>query len=285
MSGLSASYLEIEPRELVRHLLRATGQCERDRVNPAELLKFLKLDYVSFHFATELPADALGTIGGASPRALISFSDRVVATDAELDDRRTRFSVLHEIAHYVLPSHEHTLYVCDDVGLSFGSRLVLEREANDFAADLLFLGDRFSLEANSHPLSAASVKMLAAKYDASFEATARRLVERNFRPCMLVVFKSQPGLSRVDVEGAAEWAVRYCVASPKFKTRYFEKVSGAVPAEIAAVVTQTGRDIADSCPCELEIPCVNSGGMIPMQAEFFSNTYNIFCLLTPQDHR
>jgi len=51
MTGFSASYLEIEPRELVRHLLRGAGQCERECVNPQELLDFLKLEYLSFNFA------------------------------------------------------------------------------------------------------------------------------------------------------------------------------------------------------------------------------------------
>ena len=36
MTAFNASYLEIEPRELVRHLLRSAGQCERQCVNPRE---------------------------------------------------------------------------------------------------------------------------------------------------------------------------------------------------------------------------------------------------------
>ena len=68
------------------------------------------------------------------------------------------FSVLHEIGNYVLPHHEHALYVCDDVGLSFATRLVMEKEANEFAANLLFLGDRFSVEANCRQIDAKTVK-------------------------------------------------------------------------------------------------------------------------------
>ena len=47
---------------------------------------------------------------------------------------------------FVLPHHEHSLYVCDDIGLSPATRLVFEKEAGEFAADLLFLGDRFALD-------------------------------------------------------------------------------------------------------------------------------------------
>lgn len=281
MSSFSASYLEIEPRELVRHLLRSAGQCDRQSVNPRDLLDFLKLHYTSFNFATELPEEAKHTVTGGAPRALLSFADRLVATDDSLDDNRTRFSVLHEIGHYVLPHHEHTLYVCDDIGLSFATRLVMEKEANEFAADLMFLGDRFSVEANSRPINALTVKELARQYRASFESTARRLVERNFRSCMLVVFRKVHEGDALDVDAVPTWIVRYCVASPIFKTTFFEKVTGIAPPEAIAAVTQPGRDIAESHVCNIGISARGADEATMFRAEFFSNTYNIFCLLTP----
>jgi hypothetical protein len=281
MTVFNASYLEIEPRELVRHLLRSAGQCDRECVNPQELLDFLKLKYLSFNFGRELPEEAKKAVsGGDTPRALLSFADRLVATDDGLDEKRARFSVLHEIGHYVLPHHEHALYVCDDFGLSFATRLVMEKEANEFAADLLFLGDRFSVEGNCRQINASTVKELANKYRASFEATARRLVENNFRPCMLVVFKPEQKRDSVNVDVVPTWSVRYCISSPTFKTTYFEKISGMVPAEAVMAVTRPGHDIADGFVCEIGI--TGHGVKETMfRAEFFSNTYNIFCLLTP----
>jgi hypothetical protein len=282
MNGFSASYLEIEPRELVRHVLREAGQCDRDSVNPADLLDLLKLQYVSFDFDNELPPEARQTVGGGKPRALISFNDRLVATDESLNHNRTRFSVLHEVGHYVLPNHEHTLYVCDDRGLNFRTRLWMEKEANEFAAELLFLGDRFAVEANSLPVSAATVYQLATKYEASFEATARRLVERNFKSCILVVFKEDSTGARIDSDRQSTWSVRYCIASPLFKTRYFERIQGFVPKEIVATVTTPGRNLVDSVTTEIEIGSPQAGTETSFQAEFFSNTYNIFCLLAPK---
>jgi hypothetical protein len=276
MTAFNASYLEIEPQELVRHLLRSAGQGARGCVNPRELLDFLKLEYLSFDFARELPEGAKQTVTGGAPRALLSFADRLVATDDSLDDKRTRFSVLHEIGHYVLPHHEHTLYVCDDLGLSFATRLVMEKEANEFAADLLFLGDRFSVEANCRPITAKTVKEL-------FEATARRLVEKNFRPCMLIVFKQEEKRDAIDVNAVPKWQVRYCIASPTFKTTYFEKLSGEVPPEAVAAVTQPGRDVADGFVRELGIAGRPGNDVTMFRAEFFCNTYNIFCLLTIVD--
>jgi hypothetical protein len=282
MTGFSGRFLEIQPRELVRYLLREAGQCEREFINPADLLDLLELKYESFNFQLDLPIEAKETVGGATPRALISFADRLVATDIALSKTKTRFSVLHEIGHYVLPKHQHTLFVCDDRGLNLSTRLVLEKEASEFAADLLFLGDRFSLEANNLPASAMTVKELATKYRASFEATARRLVEKSFRACMLVVFKQDAARSRIDANQSPVWSARYCIASPSFRTQYVEEVKGRVPAEIAAVVAQPGRDIAESVTCEVFITLPTSPDNLPFCAEFFCNTYNIFCLLTPK---
>lgn len=285
MASFRTSYLEIESRELVRHLLRGAGQCDREYVNPRDLLDFLKLRHTSFHFATELPEEALRTLAGASPRALLSFSDRLIATDDTLKENRIRFSVLHEIGHYVLPRHEHALYLCDDVGLTFATRLVLEKEANEFAADLLFLGDRFTAEANCRPISALSVKELAERYRASFEATARRVVEKSFRPCMVVAFKHEDQRAVLDASVVPQWTTRYSVASPLFKAKYFEKLTGTAPPEAVAAVTRPGRDIADSHICDLDIPSRVAGSVVRFHAEFFSNTYNVFCLLTPASVR
>jgi Zn-dependent peptidase ImmA (M78 family) len=282
MTAFNASYLKIEPRELVQYLLRYAEQSERDCVNPQELMTFLKLDFLCFNFARELPDEAKKSIAGGAPRALLSFDDRLIATDDSLDEKRTRFSVLHEIGHYVLPNHEHTLYVCDDAGLSNTTRLVMEREANEFAADLLFLADKFSVEANTRPISARTIKEIATKYKASFEATARRFIQKNFRDCMLVVFKHEEGSCAPDIDAQSIWIVRYCVASPTFKTKYYEKISGTISPEAVAMITAPGHDIADSYRTEINIKN-QSGGLNVFQAEFFYNTYNIFCLLTPTE--
>jgi hypothetical protein len=281
MTGFSGRFLEIQPRELVQYLLHAAGQREREFVNPAELLAFLRLDHVSFDFQLELPIEAKATVGGGTPRALISFADRLVATDIALHENKARFSVLHEIGHYVLPKHQNAFFVCDDQGLNLSTRLVLEKEASEFAADLLFLGDRFSLDANSRPINAMTIKELANKYRASFEATARRFVEKSFQACMLVVFKHKSAQSQIDASQPPIWTVKYCIASPSFRTQYFEGVQGIVPPEIAAVVAQQGRDIAESVTCEISVTLPTESTDKPFHAEFFYNQWNVFCLLEP----
>ena len=127
-----------------------------------------------------------------------------------------------------------------------------------------------------------TIKELATKYRASFEATARRLVERSFQACMLVVFQQEPTRARIDVSQTPVWSVKYCVASPSFRSRYFTKFEGTLAPEVVAVVTQPGRDIADSLMGDVSLTVPTEEAELPFQGEFFYNQWNIFCLLIPK---
>ena len=104
MNDFEASYLQIESYELVQYLLTETYQQERDALNPARILDLLKLEHVISDFCSWLPREAF--LGGVKPRAMLSFADRLIASDTALSDERMRFSVCHEVGHYILPNHQ-----------------------------------------------------------------------------------------------------------------------------------------------------------------------------------
>ncbi|NBO66685.1 MAG: ImmA/IrrE family metallo-endopeptidase [Acidobacteria bacterium] len=283
MTEFVASFLHLESQELVQYLLRETGHQQKEKVSPKDLLDYLKLQYLRFDFMSELPKEAKETFVGTAPRAMISFHDRLVATDVTLNEPRTKFSVLHEVGHYILPGHQNTLYVCDRKGMSYGTHLVFEQEANQVAADLLFLGDRFDQESNSRPISADTVKTLAFRFGASFEATARRIAERSYRDCMLVCF-SNTSNAIIDAPQNLQWHVQYCIPSASFENKFFQKLtSGGVPEDIYAALSVEGRDIDRSENVELSIGCRGLAQPARFNAEFFYNRYHVFCFLTPAD--
>ncbi|MBT5020194.1 MAG: ImmA/IrrE family metallo-endopeptidase [Planctomicrobium sp.] len=282
MSEFAASYLHLESKELVDHLLNAAGQKEQPQVNPHDLLEFLKLQYMSVDFATELAPVARETFDGITPRAMISFHDRLIASDQSLSENRTRFSVLHEIGHYILPQHQNSLYVCDEVDMSFRTHLTYEQEANRVAADLLFLGERFEMEANSRPVTASTVKLLAGQFGASFEATGRRMVERSYRPYLFVSFTDGSNWGG-NCGAEPQWKIRYCIPSPSFSNRYFQKLTqGIVPTEVWAKISTPGRDLDQSETLTVQISCVTDAQPLPFHAEYFYNRYNVFCFLRPE---
>ncbi len=274
---LEVRHRDIEPHEIVAYLLQETGQLSRDSLNTDDLLNYLQLNLMQFDFSEELPEDLKKL-----PRALLSFPHRLIATDSNLKPFRQRFSVLHEIGHYVLPSHQRALYLCDEKALSSGSGIVFECEANVLAADMMFMTDKFTFEANSCPVKAQTIKLLAEKYDASFEATARRLVEKSFQPCMLLVFKEKDGITAVDTVEMNRWEVRYCVASSAFSSRYgFSRLDGSPPESVVEKLRLSG-DISDSIVTETTIGSADKTSF-SFYTEYFTNTYNIFALLTPRE--
>ena len=279
MSEFRPSYLEIDEQELVNFLLNAAGQTTRDSVNPKDLLDYLKLDYIQVDFERELSGIERGAIL-QPPRALISFNDKLIATEKSLDTVRMRFSVLHEIGHYVLPKHQNSLYICDRRAMGFNTQMVFEQEANQFAANHLFLAGRFDLEANSNPISPATVKKLGGQFEASFEATARRIANKTYRDCMFVSFAKDTSAA-INSDAAVQWRLRYCIPSPSFSHKYFSSLRAAiVPPEIARRVCAF-QDIAQSAKEEIEISVPSFEKPQSFVAEYFYNTFNIFCFITP----
>ena len=135
-----AKYLSFEANEITEYLLKETSQKSNDALNTDDILSYLKLNPLFIDFQQDLPECAKGA------RALLYYPEKIVAIDNTLEPPRRRFSILHEIGHYVLPSHVYGLYLCNLKDLSWKSEKIFEKEANDFAASILFMGNRFVLE-------------------------------------------------------------------------------------------------------------------------------------------
>ena len=275
---LAPSFGDVSERELVGYLLRASGQDGDGAVNPSPILDLLRLRHISLDFPNELP-EAVHP-GREQPRALLSFPERVIATDSNLREQRARFSTFHEIGHYVLPEHVEAIVLCTERDLSPGARSVRAREANSFAAELMFHGTCFTLDANTKEACAATIKELAQKYRASFESTARRLVEKSIRPRMLVVFESIADDRRIDISEPPQWRVKYSIASRSFSLDFFTRVAGDLDGRDVAAILTPGRDIAESISKEETIP-LPDGTEATFHAEYFTNHRAVFCLLRP----
>ena len=258
--------------ELVEHLLAETDQQEVGPTDSRALVDFLGLRSISTNFAETLPEAR--TVSGDAVRALLDYQERLVVVDAALDVRRSRFSSLHEIAHYVLPDHQGQIVVCGDQDLGFRAVRVEEREANAFAAELQFKGRRFKLETASLPIAALTVKETAGAFDASFESTARHLVETSLKPCLLAVYAH----SGWDSDGTRLSSVRYSIPSPSFEQRFGRRLTDENNTHVAAVWVP-GRDIADVIADEVTIETAN-GESTRFRAEYFFNGYSAFCLIT-----
>jgi Zn-dependent peptidase ImmA (M78 family) len=113
----------------------------------------------------------------------------IVAVKANIREAsRKRFTIAHEIGHFVMPHHRLLKNVCDEKKIdSFDSRLNRpEIEANEFAAELLLpsvlLVKRFNLKEFSLP----EISTVATEFQTSLTATVRSFLRLTSLPCAMV---------------------------------------------------------------------------------------------------
>lgn len=259
---------DIEPDEIIKYLLVETGQESAAHLDIDKILTYLNLKLIEMEFSTEFEGLILPE---KMPRALISFSDKIIAIQSDLNDRRRRFSILHEIGHYVLPDHRHDLFICSNDDFSPDADKKWELEANAFASEMLFLAGKIEKDVHSYKhLSAKLVKKFGDQYLASYESTARRLASKSLKPYMLLAFKEAPDKD--------SWLLKYVIPSKAFKTDYFSDIAVKLGNEIASEIKQL-EDVSESI--EKKLTTDSMKGKVEFNIEFFSNFYNIFAFISP----
>lgn len=281
MNDFDVKFTEFEMPEIVACLLRETGQTGDDPVEEGIISDYLKLQVVNIDF------EELLSNSGNSPRGVLSYPDKIVGISTEIigaDDPRKKFTILHEIGHYVLPEHHRKSFICDHKYFSHNAYIAAEKEANEFAAEMIFKGDKFTIDANSSAVAVSTIKKLKFKYDVSFESTARRFVEKNTNPCAMAVFAA-PNDEQAKKNKTGNWNKRYVVASLNFKNKFFSDLRGKVPEdvlrELGADRGLESRDIADTVDriCEVGNGLKEKHSMV---FSFFTNHHSVFALIQPE---
>jgi hypothetical protein len=125
--------------------------------------------------------------------ALLRLPDRprgIVAVRKDLRELgRKRFTVAHEIGHYILPGHGLRQPVCQDEQIESwnGNSGSQEAAANRFASELLLPAKQIFpiIKANSVAISTA--REISNDFQTSLQAAARKCVELTDESCALVV--------------------------------------------------------------------------------------------------
>ena len=143
-----------------------------------------------------------------------------ILVDTEVPKPKHRWIEAHEITHSVTPWHRHFLLGDNHHTLDPACHAILEAEANYGAGRLLFLQDRFVQEARDVPLSFASIKALAKRYENSIVSTFWRFVEDRAPELpafgIISTHPHHPDMGRHD--GPHPW--RYYIRSSAFRTQY-----------------------------------------------------------------
>jgi Zn-dependent peptidase ImmA (M78 family) len=271
--------VDLAPEEIAEALLVEAGAAGNYPTDERRLLDFLDLKQLSFDFAAEFKElDVFSKVPDLPEelRAALSMDNKVVATHSALGPKRFRFSVFHEIGHYVLPEHRK-VYVDTDDTLSFRTKLRMEREANQMAAELLFQGNRFTEESLGYSLSCKAVHELAPKFGASYESGIRRYVERHVLPCAVIVYNKVSRDSEESDFEDAQYQIHYTIASPSFAKDYFTAVESNEPFSRGSDIfkVHAARNVANIAEAELVVERADKGNW-HFETELFTNGYKIF---------
>lgn len=263
--------------EIVETLLVESGTATRFPTDEHKLLSFLGLKQLSFDFKEELDFPEIDPRSRKDLRAVLSRKERIVAVDSDLKENRSRFSVLHEVGHFILPEHHDRLFFPDyDETLSWWTRVRLEREANQIAADLLFQGRRFTDESIDHPIAFRTILDLAPRFGASYEATARRYAERHILPCAVLIYDKISKTNEIDFDEDT-YRLQYTVASGPFRKQFFRGLD-CTPNRFTASELYKPKYWGEVTQGELIVE-QDSSSSWRFETESFSNNYKIFQLV------
>lgn len=160
-----------------------------------------------------------------------------ILVKANGNHHRRRFTIGHELGHFLLPWHRQTRFSCtaenikDTTGDSKAARgQEMEAEANAFASELLMPSGEFKkrLRSFGEP-DIAQVVELSALFDTSTEATARRFLYLSDYPVAFV-------FSRHDT-------IRYWTKGPEFPYLLRVRNGQQLPRDCAA--RDHGEGVAD----------------------------------------
>jgi Zn-dependent peptidase ImmA (M78 family) len=187
--------------------------------------------------------------------------------------RRNNFVYGHELAHWMLPWHKALLYQCTQFDLSKNARKQLEQEANFFAGELAFCGKQFMEYLLSSDISFNHYKTISDIFDMSKEATIRRAVELEPRPCAFL------SLQLNEKDPLNYLKIKYVVHSEAFVLQagnFDRHQSFPQTHQLAKIVTDPIRSIINQYDCELTL-----GKTTKLKTEVWNNGYNVLVLCQP----
>lgn len=213
-------------RDQARRALKEAGAWGRFPTNVPDIMSVARV--------VEVQEDVLGDAGflkkirrkaGAALKSaltkvlgLFDAPAGLVFIDRSLHLVKQTFVRLHEAAHAFLPWQRPMYAVVEDCEQSLAPDVadMFDREANVFAAEVLFQLDTFSEEAEGSEFGIFTPVRLSKKYGASIYASIRQYVSKNHRTCAVLVL-NPPELVPGDGFRAT---LRRVVQSPSFALEF-----------------------------------------------------------------
>lgn len=211
---------------------------------------------------------------------MLDTRERAITFRDGLPIQQRNWGSLHEIGHDFLPWQKQVLYYCPLLMLPNHIQEQFEMEADVFAAEAFFFGDRFREYAAQGNLGLSTAVDLATNmFETSLHATFRHYVENSDEACCLLVWQPAPDGGDLCVRGESSMSLHYYVPSPSFRGH----ISPGQIADSDNVVSRIYSKEANRVVKHQMEFRTESGETLATDAESFCNSYAVFTLiLQPQ---
>ncbi|QLG13481.1 ImmA/IrrE family metallo-endopeptidase (plasmid) [Deinococcus sp. D7000] len=214
---------------------------------------------------------------------MVDLRERVIYLDTTVNAAKQNFVKLHEIGHKVLPwQRDIMLHLDDDSTLSPDVKDLFEAEANRFASEVLFQGERFDRDIRDLPLELRTALQLARLYGGSIHATLRRYVERHPDACMVLVLGTTPLITSSGTHYPVNRRHESIAFTHAFPT-WLRPERVPVSADYLQPLAGPKGGAFEEIETDLTLPGLH--GPVPCVVHVFKNRFSNFVLLVPLGKR
>lgn len=136
-------------------------------------------DLIIYHNGMVKEADLKNCDG----RLVMKKGRSIVTIDSKIEfEQRKRYVLAHELGHILLHANKEASFTDDDSTLDGYKKGPQEKEANDFAAELLMPADQFCASCEAKKFSPDLISELAQKFNTSLTSTVYRFVDLGNHP-------------------------------------------------------------------------------------------------------
>lgn len=186
----------------------------------------------------ERPTLLLDAVRKLSLKALYLPDQKRILLDMSLPLLKHRWNEAHEIGHDVIPWHAGMMLGDTELTLTPACHAQMEAEANYAAGQILFLGDRFRIEARDRNPGIQAIRSLKEVFGNTLTTTLWRFVEQSDIP-MVGLVSGHPHVIRREEDFDPAAPCKHCIASASFLERFgtpderalFEKIVGYCGAQ------------------------------------------------------
>jgi len=210
-------------------------------------------------------------------QAMLDTQERAVTFRNGLPVQQRNWGSLHEIGHEFLPWQSQLIYYCPLLMLPLNIQEQFEMEADVFAAEAFFFGDRFAKYTAQGDWGLATAVDLADNvFETSLHATFRHYVENSEKACCLLVWRPEPKDGGLWIPGANSMMLQHYIKSPTFRGH----INPGQIADSDDIITKVFCDTPNKVVKHTMEFKRNTCDTLVADAESYSNSYNVFTLIS-----